>query len=38
MCIKIRITNIKNISEKCTENELKISHTLKVIPNIEIRK
>ena len=38
MCIKIRITNIKNISEKCTENVLKISHKLKVIPNIKIQK
>lgn len=37
MCIKIRITNIKNISEKCTENVLKISHKLKMIPNIKIR-
>lgn len=38
MCIKIRITNIKNISEKCTENVLKISHKLKTIPNNKIRK
>lgn len=38
MCIKIRITNINKNPEKCTENVLKISHKLKMIPNIKIRK